>query len=461
MTARPRDGVVASLIAVLLFGGVALDTFGPDVTPARSVAPAEPAFDARAVFCPPALDRPASHTTLSAASRVDVPVDVGVEPASDERVRLGPQTILQVKPPSAHAVDVVGYGGPVDASVVTSIETPVSGVGGAACAPRASTRWYFPEGNSTVTHDERLLIYNPFPDEAVVRVALLTPGGERTKAGLADVAVPAESSIGLAINEFLLEQRVLGAVVSAVRGRVVAWRLSIARPDEKPSGVQFTLGATAVADEWYFPEGAVGAGYEERISIMNPGTDEATVEITLVAGSKSLPAAGGTEVPVPARSTVVIVLHESALPGESGGAGAKVRSLNGVPIVVERTVFYATEDADGVASEIGATRPSLSWYLGPATTRPDTDAAVFLNVGTEEAQLSLTLIGATGPALRPESLSNLKIAGGARLRVPLADLTKGEPYAVLVESTGEVVAERVSYSGSAGDVASVMGIPLE
>ncbi|HEX2196606.1 MAG TPA: DUF5719 family protein, partial [Actinomycetota bacterium] len=427
-------------------------------------AATEPAFDARAVFCPPALERPASALTVTATARGDEPVEVGIEPASEERVDLAPESILELKSSSAEradAADVVGYGGRVDATAVTSVDEPISGVGGAACASGASTRWYFPEGNSTVTHDERLLIYNPFPDEAVVRVALLTPGGERSKAGLSDVAVPSESSIALAVNDFVFEQKVLGALVTAVRGRVVAWRLSLARPEDKPSGIQFTLGATSPADTWYFAEGAVGAGYEERISIMNPGDEEATVEVTLVTQRRALPAAGATEVPVPARSTVAIVLDESALPGESGGAGAVVRSLNRVPIVVERTVFYATRDVDGVASEVGAPRPSKRWLLGPATSRPDTDSAVLLNATPQDATVTLTLIGAGGRPLRPESLADLTLRGGARLRVPLNELTQGRPHAVLVEATEGVVAERFSYSAGAGDVASLMGIPLD
>ncbi|MDQ3953118.1 MAG: DUF5719 family protein [Actinomycetota bacterium] len=467
MTARPRDGIVAIAIALFLLGGVALDTWGPKVAPARPPAAAEPEFDARAVFCPPALRRPASRVTVTATARGNEPVDVSFAPWSDERVGLAPGSTLELVPPGAEpaepadAVDVVGYGGRVDATVVTSVDEPVSGVGGAACAPAAATRWYFPEGNSTVTHDERLLIYNPFPDEAVVRVALLTPGGERTKAGLSDVAVPSESSIALAINDFVFEQKVLGAIVTAVRGRVVAWRLSIARPEEKPSGVEFTLGASSLRDTWYFPEGAVGAGFEERISVMNPGNTEATVEITLVTDSKALPAAGATEVPVPARSTVAIVLDESALPGERGGAGAIVRSVNRVPVVVERTVFYATEEFDGVASEIGSSRPSKRWLLGPATSRPGTDSAVLLNATGQDVRVTLTLIGAEGRPLRPRSLANLTLAAGARLRVPLGELTDGEPYAVLVEATGKVVAERFSYSAGAGDVSSLMGTPLE
>lgn len=461
MTARPRDGIVAIAIALVLLAGVALDVWGPKVSARRTVAAAEPRFNARAVFCPPALGRPASRMTVTVAARGDENVDLGFEPASDQRVQLPAQTILEHKPPTAGAVDVVGYGRPVDASVVTSIDEPVAGVGAAGCAPSASTRWYFPEGNSTVTHDERLLIYNPFPDEAVVRVDLLTPGGQRVKAGLSDEAVPSESSIVIALEDYILEQKVLGAVVSAVRGRVVSWRLSIAQPEEKAAGVQFTLGSTSVADEWYFPEGAVGTGYEERLSILNPGDEEATVDVTLVTASRSVPAPGATEIAVPPRSAVSVVLDKAALAGETGGAAAIVRAVNGVPIVVERTVFYATEEVDGVASEIGSATPSRRWWLGPATSRPDTDSVILLNTTGEDGRVSLTLWGANGRPLRPSSLSGLKIGAGSRLRVPLSEVIRGQPYAVLVDADVAVVAERFSYSGGAGDVASLMGTPLD
>ena len=461
MTARPRDGIVAIAIAAFLLAGVALDVWGPKVSAEPVTAAAEPGFTARAVFCPPALGQPASRMTVTTVARGDEPVTVGFEPASDERVDLAPGTILEQEPPSAEALDVVGYGGQVDATVVTSVDEPISGVGAAACAPRASTRWYFPEGNSTVTHDERLLVYNPFPDEAVVNVAVLTPRGEKSKAGLADIAVPSESSIAVELKDFVIEQRVLGAVVTAARGRVVTWRLTIARPEEQPSGVQLTLGATAPDDVWWFPEGAVGEGYQERLTILNPGTEEATVEVTLVTGSRAVPAAGITEIPVVGRSARSVVLDAASLPGETGGAAAIVDSVNDVPIVVERTVFYATGDVDGVASEIGSSVSAQRWLLGPATSHPDADSVVLLSTSGDETRVTLTLLRPGGRPLEPPALANLKVGAGSRLRVPLGEITGGEAYAVLVDASAPVVAERFSYSSGAGDVASLMGIPLE
>ncbi|HEV2755685.1 MAG TPA: DUF5719 family protein [Actinomycetota bacterium] len=461
MSARSGEGVVAVVIALFLFGGVALDSWGPDVGGVVQ-ARAEPEFSARAVFCPPSLGKPASRVSLTAATGGDEPIAVGVEPGSEEREELAPGSILEHKPPTAGASDVVGYGGSIEATAVTSIEDPVGGVGAAGCARRASTRWYFPEGNSTVTHDQRMLIYNPFPDEAVVSVSLLTPAGERSKAGLSDVAVPSESSFTVEINKFVSEQqKVLGTVVSAVRGRIVAWRLSIAEPEEKPSGVQFTLGATATSDVWHFPEGAVGEGIDERLIVMNPGSQEALVDVSLATAERTEQVAALTGMAVPPRSTISIPIDQSMLPGgEAAGVSAVIRSVNAVPVVAERTVFYATEELDGVASEIGATVPVKRWLLGPATSRPDTDSAVLLNPGPMDVQVTLEIMRADGRTLRPRALRNVPLSRGARLRVPLSDLTAGAPTAVLVTATGPVVAERFSYSGGAGDVASLMGLPL-
>ncbi|MDQ3914933.1 MAG: DUF5719 family protein [Actinomycetota bacterium] len=462
MTARSGEGAVAVAIALFLFGGVALDSWGPNVSGNVVRAPDEAPFSARAVFCPPSLGKPASRVSLTAATAGDEAVAVGIEPGSEQREDLAPGSILEHKPPTAGASDVVGYGGPLDATAVTSIDEPVSGVGAAACSRRASTRWYFPEGNSIVTHDQRMLIYNPFPDEAVVSVSLLTQAGERTKAGLSDVAVPSESSVAVAINEFVSEQeKVLGTVVSAVRGRMVVWRLSIARPEEKPSGVQFTLGATAAADVWHFPDGAVGEGFDERLTIMNPGSQEALVDVSLVTPERTEQVAALTGMSIQPRSTRSVPLDESMVPdGGGGGIGTVVRSVNAVPVVAERTVFYASEDVDGVASEIGAPAAARRWLLGPATSRPETDAAVLMNPGVAAVEVTLELMRASGRTLRPRTLRGILLRRDARLRIPLSDLIGGEPAAVMVTATGPVVAERFSYSRGAGDVASLMGLPL-
>jgi hypothetical protein len=180
-----------------------------------------------------------------------------------------------------------------------------------------------------------------------------------------------------------------------------------------------------------------------------------------VTGGEAVPAAGNTEVPVAARSTVAVELDDAALPIERGGAAVIVRSLNGVPIVAERTVSYATEELEGVASEIGAPEPALRWLLGPATSRPDTDSVVLLSASDEEARVTLTLLRPDGRPLEPQGLADLTVPGGARLRVPLGEISGGEAYAVVVDSTEPLVAERFSYSAGAGDVASLMGIPLD
>ncbi|MDQ4025968.1 MAG: hypothetical protein M3217_10865, partial [Actinomycetota bacterium] len=149
MRGRSGESAVAIALALFLFGGVALDSWGPKVSRDVVQVRAEADFAARAVFCPPSLVEPPSSVSLTAATGGEDPLNVGVEPGSDQREDLAPGSILEHEPAAAVASDVVGYGGPLDATAVTSLDEPVAGVGAAACSRRASTRWYFPEGNST------------------------------------------------------------------------------------------------------------------------------------------------------------------------------------------------------------------------------------------------------------------------------------------------------------------------
>ena len=182
--------------------------------------------------------------------------------------------------------------------------------------------------------------------------------------------------------------------------------------------------------------------------------------MSLVTSGRSEGSAPLTEISVPPRSTVAVTLDESMISESGAGTSAIVQSVNGVPVVAERTVFYATEEVDGVASEIGAPSATERWLLGLATSRPETDSVVLLNPGAGDVTVTLELLRVDGRTLKPRTLRDLAVARGARLRVPISDQTDGEAMGVIVTATGPVVAERFSYSSGAGDVASLMGIPL-
>jgi hypothetical protein len=339
----------------------------------------------------------------------------------------------------------------------------VVGEGAARCSDRSSSHWFFAAGSSTLSVDERLLIYNPFPDEAVVRVTFLTPHGEERKGNLADVAVPSKSSTIVRVKNFIGLERALGARIDTKRGRVVAWRMMFDRPEDGPHGAQLSLGAAATSETWFFPEGAVTPSIEERISVINPGDEEATVTISLTSGEETIqpPALVGITI---APGTVRSVTLNDVLPGaqkDLGGVSAIVQSTNGAGIVAERSIRYGAPPVLGSAAEMGAPRASAGWWLPPATLNPTTDAIIVMNPGAAPATIGLEIVSADGAARAPAELQDRRIAPGGRLRISIGAWTALKTTVVRLSSSSPVVAERLSFSEVPQDAGSILGYPLE
>jgi hypothetical protein len=355
--------------------------------------------------------------------------------------------------------NVVGRGGAVFASAMSAFSEPVAGDGAAPCSQTASSRWYFGEGSSILGFDESLLVYNPFPDEAVIRVVFFTDVGESAKANLADVGVPAGEWRAVRVNNFILRQRVLAASVQVVRGRVVAWRAATVK-QERASGVQFSLGSPTAGPTWYLPAGAVGENVTEDIAVLNPSEEEAVISVQLLTADETLQPPKLVDLAIPARSSrrISVARSVSGRQTELGGVGAIVRSTSGTDIVVEGTVFYDSPAMKGVASELGAQRPERDWLLGPAAVAPDSDSVSLLNPGGEPASVSIELWFGQNEPLRPAPLQDVEVMAGTRRSVQLKEWTNGQPVVAAVVSDVPIVVARSASTPS--DVAMVMGLPV-
>jgi hypothetical protein len=356
-------------------------------------------------------------------------------------------------------MNVVGYAGAAIASAVT---TGSSGVGATGCSSVAGRRWYFAEGSSALGYDERLILYNPFPDEAVARVSFITPSGKQTKANLSDQAVPAGATSVLRLNRFILKEPLLSIEVDAIRGRLVAWRSLAAHARSRPRGLQLSLGATNSHPEWFFPDGAVGDGYDERIALLNPNSKAAQVSISVLNTKRTAQPAKLLNITIPPASSKSVA-PASAITGcrkKVCGLGAVVTATNGVGVVAERTVWYSTGHLQGVASEIGTPVTAERWYLGPASFAPTRDSVVVMNPTTADAIVSLTLETNDRAPRAPGPLQHLKLRAGTRLEVPVNRWTRGRPVIVLLTSDQQVAAERFSYSQRGHDASALMGRAL-
>lgn len=450
------------MVAVVLIA-IAGAGAGYEATRDDVIQPPPPAIDTslfveRAIFCPPAPEGTDATARLTTGPIDDEPLLLDIEPSLDEPVEIS-QEIKRKAFRNPTNAQVISYGRFAAATTSTFYRAPTRGLTASPCSNSAARRWLFPAGSSSRGYNERLVLYNPFPDEAVVRVSFITPNGVRSKANLSNVAVPVGGATTVRVNRFILQQPVLAADVSATRGRIVAWKTLFSDDDDRPKGVGSTLGSREGSTDWFFPSGAATEGIEEKIYLLNTTDKEAIVTISLVGDDPIDQPNELVEIEVPRRSSKSIGVSKALGGGASGGMSAIVHSDNGVPIFAERAVWYSGA-FKGFSLEVGSPHASASWWLGPASDAPTQDSIVVLNVGQDEATISLDLLTEEGSGPTRLNISDLTVPAGGRLRIPLMDKVDSASV-VLLRSSTPVVAERVAYSSSAADVAALIGIPIE
>lgn len=450
-----RERMLAILIAVALVLGVGFDVAlgtvaAPERLPVEGLRIVE-----QTSYCPPPIEAEKSVAQVTVASQVEGRVPFSFDPQV-------PGQLMQLEAPGQRVLKTqvttaaTAYGTVLPSASTLQVYAPLVGAGAARCSRFASTHWFFPEGSSALGFDERLILYNPFPDEAVARITFFTEVGDLTRARLAEgVAVPSGMTKVLNINEFVQPQPLLSAVVEMSRGRVVAWRASLVDPKEQAAGVQFTLGAPSASTTWYFPAGSIEESIEEKINILNPSRDEAVLSISLVTAKESLQPPKLVEVAVPPKSAVRLPLSEYVGRGghDIGGAGVIVRSTNEVGVVAERTLWYDLDAVSGVSSEMGSAVAQQRWLVPPALLKPTTDTLVLLNPERARVTVDVSILRDGRKPMNPKSLRGIVIGPGTRRRIELS----GNLGMLLVSATGPVVAERSATSSR--DAAAVMGIP--
>lgn len=453
-----REALVALAIVAAAGIGAGLEAARGDVAEPAPSQMNSRLFVERATFCSSAPEGADATTHLTAGPIDEEPLLLDIEPGSEEPAEISQRIVRRAYRNPTNA-QVISYGKFASAATSTVYRAPVPGVTAAPCSNSASRRWLFPAGSSSRGYNMQLVLYNPFPDEAVVRISFVTPNGVRSKANLSNVAIPSGGATTVKVNRFILQQPVLAADVSATRGRIVAWKTLFSNDDDRPKGVGGTVGSRAGSTDWYFPSGASGEGIEERMYLLNTTDEEAIVTMSLVGDESVEQPNELVEIEIPRRSSKSVAVSKALGAQDVGGVSAIVHSDNGVPIFAERAVWYSGA-FKGFSLEVGSPLASASWWLGPAAVAPTQDSIVVLNVGQKEATVTLDLLTEAGSGPSRLNVSDVKVPPGGRLRIPLMDKVDATSV-VLLHSSSPVVAERVAYSSSVGDVAALIGIPIE
>jgi hypothetical protein len=190
-----------------------------------------------------------------------------------------------------------------------------------------------------------------------------------------------------------------------------------------------------------FAEGFTGAGFQEYVTLANPGDAEAVATIQFLLGDGTTRTLG-VRVAAGTRVTVDVNIDVGA------GLESGLSVTSNEPLVAERPQYFRAPVAaaglvDGGHVALGAAGPSTSWFFAEGYTGDGfqeyitlvnpTDADVAVDIALLRAEAPATHVGVTVPSRARRTLD------------VNAALGPGVEAAATVTSSGPVVAERSMY----------------
>ncbi len=230
--------------------------------------------------------------------------------------------------------------------------------------PNAPFVRYFAEGASGSFFRTRFALANPHAEEVPVTVTFTDTQGTPTTMA---VTVPARSRTtidetnrpGLASDAFATKfeaPRVVGVE------RTMAWAAG-----GPTYGAHSETGVTAPRTSWVLAEGATIGGFNTFYLLQNPTTEAAQVKVQYLLSTGQRIEKIHPVAPL-SRTNVWVNKDDPAL--AAAEMSATITSLNGVPVVVERSMYRNTGNELFTAGHNSAAveAPALRWFLAEGAT---------------------------------------------------------------------------------------------
>ncbi|HUQ40266.1 MAG TPA: DUF5719 family protein, partial [Acidimicrobiales bacterium] len=347
------------------------------------------------------------------------------------RVVVRPRELVQA-PFAAAFVRLHGGGGVVEEGVSGPL-----GFDLAPCATSGSRQWFLAEGATTKGSTLLLMLFNPFPEDAIVDMAFATDQGRAVPSDLQGVVVPPMGLVAIDVGQHVRRREAVATRVSTRSGRLVVHKVQT-RVDPGQRGLSVALAAPAAQREWSFAEGVVSTEMFERFHVYNPSTREAEVEVELSLEEGVVEPLGLT---VPPGERLSLLANDEPSIGRGVPHAATVRSLNGVDVVVERSLDL-TGARPGRTVAPGATSPATRWLAAAGVVSDGLDEwIVAFNPGPRRVTLSVAAM-TQGRRVPLQGLQSVTLAAGRRRAFKMNDLFDQAELSVMVESTAPVFVER-------------------
>jgi hypothetical protein len=320
-------------------------------------------------------------------------------------------------------------------------------------------RWYFAEGSTAAGFQLFYLLQNPNPSAARVLVRFLRPTAtplEKTY----DLPPNARSTIWVNDEDFAglgkaLASSDVSAAIEVTNGAPISVEraMYLDTPGQVFGAGHESAGVTAPATQWFLAEGATGPFFDLYVLVANLSETTALVEATYL-----LP--DGAQVKKPyriaagSRFTIHVDLEDAKL--ANTGVSTTVRSLNDVPIVVERAMWWPDGGWYEGHTSPGATTTGTAWALADGEVGGAQDVETYIlvaNTSETTGAVKVTLFFADGTsidktfAVTARSRFNVNVRG----QFPAA---VNKRFGTLIESRGptpaQLVVERSMYWNATG-----------
>jgi len=319
------------------------------------------------------------------------------------------------------------------------------------CLTRTAEAWVVPDGATRIESEgERmiLLLFNPFPDDAVADIDFEADVGLDSLAG---VVAPARRVTAIDITDEVTVASHVSAMVDVISGRLAVARVQT-HDSDRARGLSVESASPVGASVIYLPTVSLGDGRIDTINISNPSFDEiAQVDVEIVADTDVL--LDPIELTIHPRRTIEVAIPDESRLADLGSFSLVVRSLSGIPVSASLNSLVAPggDLVVGSAASTGADIASDSWMVPIEPAESATSRIVVVNPSAlAVSRVTFSVLDTRGATI----ISTVELGPGRRTSVESTDFGNSQAVARIESSSPVVVGDEseglTSRSMSAG-----------
>jgi Tol biopolymer transport system component len=319
--------------------------------------------------------------------------------------------------------------------------------------------WYFAEGATHGPFDLFYLLQNPNDTAATVAVTYLRPAPAPPVTRTYTVEPHARFNIWLSAADPELGQFDVAARVGSDKPIIAERAMYLSAPGLPFLAGHSSAGLTAPATSWFLAEGATGPYFDLFVLIANTTDEEAQVEARYLLPDGTVYTKSYRVAP---QSRFNIWVDDETIPGIPGkpladtAVSTVLTSLNGVPILVERAMWWPGTGWYEAHNSAGATETGTKWAVADGEVGGPGGTETYLliaNTSDVPGVAAVTLLFAGETAITRQVM----LPANSRTNVPVGQFfpeAAGQTFGAVVESLGAppaaIVVERAMYRMTEG-----------